>query len=120
MLLLNSLIWALWRRCLGWEHSPIRRSVLVALMFAMLLPLALNSWVPYVVVSALSALMWTMGHQYEKWTIVLRYPIIGIWYPICKRFWQDKWNKPTFIDGWSAVAELLLGASYGLIIGLLF
>ena len=103
--LLNSILWALWRRCLGWEHSPIRRSVLVALMFVMLLPLVFKSWLLYAIVSALSAIMWTMGHQYEKWTIVLRYPIIGIWYPICKKFWRNEWNKPTFIDGWSAVAE---------------
>ena len=64
--LLNSILWGLWRRCLGWEHSPIRRSVLVALMFVMLLPLAFKSWLLYAIVSALSAIMWTMGHQYEN------------------------------------------------------
>ena len=115
--LLYSLIFGIWRRLLGWEQSPIRRSMLVVAMFLLLLPLAKHGWPAYVVASGLSALMWTMGHRYDRWTVIFRYPVIGAWYPICKKWWRDAWNCGTFMDGWSAAGEILVGASYGAIVG---
>jgi hypothetical protein len=112
-----ALIFGLWRRELGWKDSRFRRSILVIDLFLMLTPLLKFGVTAYVVISGLSAIMWTMGHNFDRWTVVLRYPVIGAWYPICKKFWRPEWNRGTFIDGYSAVAEILVGASYGAIIG---
>ena len=79
------------------------------------LPFSFIGWIHYIVACCLSAILWTLGHKFDKWTIVLRYPVIGLWYPILKAIWQDKW-KSKYFDGYTAVAEFAMGASYGLIL----
>ncbi len=119
--LLNMIIWGVWRRGFGLDKklNPLRRSQWVALMFVLLLPFSFIGWIHYIVACSISAILWTFGHNFDKWAVVFRYPVIGLWYPILKRLWNDKWNTKYF-DGYSAVAEFMMGASYGVVITLLY
>lgn len=117
MMLLYAILWALWRRAFGGWMS-LRRSLLVAAIPVMLAPFWFTlSYSVWAFLTVVTIAFFTLGHDYAKWTIVLRYPVLGGWYPICKRFWKEKWNRPPFIDGWTAVAELLIGFSFGILLG---
>lgn len=119
--LLSAILWGIWRRGFGLDASinPFRRTQYVAFMFVLLLPFILLGWLHYVIICGLSALLWTFGHTFDKWTIVLRYPVIGIWYPILRAIWKDKWNSKYF-DGYTGAAEFMVGASYGVLTVILY
>ena len=46
-----AMIFGIWRRLLGWEHSPVRRSILFVDIFLMLTPLLRVSVTTYAVIS---------------------------------------------------------------------
>ena len=113
MELLSIITWAIWRRCLG-GFNDYRRSHVVAVMFLLCLPYAFISWVAYAICVVITSLFFLLGHHFEEKTIVIRYPLIGIVYPISKAVMGDK-KFNSFIDGWTSLAELLLGAWFGLV-----
>ena len=115
----HGIIWAVWRRVLGgWLN--LRRSLIFATMFIMLLPFLSVSVKLWVVVEVASALYWSLGHDYNKWWILLRYPIVGASYAYFEKYVGTRKRLGNFIDGYTACAELLIGFVYGIIIGLLY
>ena len=120
---LTAYYWGWWRRQLGWKHG-IRRSVLfvgyalhqlscVALLW--LLRDNPTAALQFALWSVASAVMWSKGHRYDRWTVVLRYPLFGIWYLVARRWWRSEWNTEgsSWIDGWSAAAEIAIGSTWG-------
>ncbi|HEY4136501.1 MAG TPA: hypothetical protein VGO34_14950 [Alphaproteobacteria bacterium] len=129
--LATALAGGLWRRWLGgwpgpaqlfaasplrplfWDGLKPRRTVAMAAG-------ALLTWSGWLALSwpwaagltAATLLLFAEGHRYDDWTIVLRYPVIGVVYPLARRIWRDAWNDGAFLDGYTAAAELALGALY--------
>lgn len=102
-LILNAILGGIWRRVLGGWFS-LRRSYIVAAG-------ALLTW-PFwqamppiwaLVASAGMLLFFTMGHRFDKWTIVLRYPLIGAIYPIAYRLWPTRYTE---------ISEVVIGAAF--------
>jgi hypothetical protein len=97
----NAILGGLWRRVLGGWFAQ-RRSYVMAVGVLLTWPL----WVvlPWEWAAALAAavmMFWAEGHQFDKWTIILRYPLIGVIYPIGKRFWPAHYTS---------VGEIVIGA----------
>lgn len=116
MILFYGVIWSLWRRILGGWGSH-HRSIIFFTMFIMLTPFIYKGLEVFIVVEVLSALFWSLGHDYNRWWIVLRYPLVGASYAYFEKFWGNKTALGTFIDGYSCLAELLIGFVYGILIG---
>jgi len=112
------IVWALWRRCLG-GWLGLRRSYIVSAIPFLLLPCLTYGVTGWLLISGLTAIYWTLGHNYESWLIWVRYPVSGGIYPILKRFWRSEWVLIPFIDGYTAVCELFIGFCFGCLIGAL-
>lgn len=99
--LLNAILGGLWRRWLGgWGNG--RRTLIMACGFLLTWPLWLNlPWLWAAAISAGIMLFWAMGHRFDLWTIVLRYPLFGAAYPILNRLG---------VRDWTAWAEVIVGA----------
>ena len=109
---MSCVTWALWRRWLGgWLNY--RRPYIVSVMFLLLLPAVAQGWLAYGIWCGVASLFFLPGHKFKKWTIVLRYPIIGGVYPLLERLWPISWVCGQFVDGYTSVAELTLGAFFG-------
>lgn len=114
MVILYGIIWALWRRILGgWLN--LRRSVINCMIPVLLIPIYLQypHIIDIAVVTGVTYAYWLLPVDFNKWWIILRYPVSGMAYPILKKVWRDKWNIPPFIDGYTAVAELIIGFCFG-------
>ena len=116
MEILFTILWAVWRRCLG-GYGGFKRSHCVIVMYMLCLPYLLISTISFIILAVGCSFFWLPGHRFEEKTIVLRYPLIGIVYPISKTIMGNK-KINDFIDGWTSLAELLLGGAFGLIYGI--
>ncbi len=102
----NAILGGLWRRWLGGWGAD-RRSLILLASLALLWPLAFSNlpWWTAAIVAPGLLLFWAMGHRFDKWGIVLRYPLFGIAYPI--------FGKLGLRD-WTVWAEVVIGAGiYG-------
>lgn len=110
LLLSNAVAGGVWRRVLGgWLN--LRRSYIVAAGVLLSWPLYLVfPWYWALLGTGLLALFWTNGHRFDKWTIVLRYPIVGGIYLIGKKYWPERYTE---------VAEVVIGTAVYLAIGVL-
>lgn len=93
----------IWRRVLGGWFS-LRRSYIVAAGALLGWPF----WIAFPPLPALAAtvamlVFFTMGHRFDKWTIVLRYPLIGAIYPISRFFWASRYTE---------ISEVVIGAAF--------
>lgn len=133
LILLWAILGGLWRRILGgWLGLP--RSI----CYALSAPLALPIWMampwdhmwPYqalgAVVATVAVLMFFVVSLYpggrfdSAREVLLKYGPFGIGYVAARRWWPDRWRAGGFIDGWSSVGEVFLGASFYACIGLLW
>lgn len=108
-ILLTAVLGALWRRWLGgWGADS--RSLIMACGLFLTWPLWLVlPWYWAAPAAALCLLFWAKGHRFDKWTIVLRYPVIGAAYPISRWIFGETWAGREPYAGWTAVAELAIG-----------
>ena len=113
-LFIYGIVWALWRRILG-GWIGLRRAIVNSVIPIFLIPIYLHCphYVDMAIITAITYAYWLCHVDYNQWWIVLRYPIVGASYPLLKKVWRNEWNMPQFIDGYSAVAELFIGFTFG-------
>lgn len=101
--LLNALLGGIWRRVLG-GWGGFKRSYIVAAGFLLTWPAWITlPWFWAAPVTGAMMLFWTMGHRFDRWTIVLRYPLFGAAYPLL---------RAAGVRDWTAVAEVVIGGSF--------
>lgn len=103
VIIANAILGGIWRRVLGgWlkqRRSYVMASgALLAWPFWFVLP-----WWGAILATGACLVFWSEGHRFDKWTIILRYPLIGAIYPIAKRLW------PT---GYTSISEVVIGAAF--------
>lgn len=109
--LLNAIAGGAWRRILGgWlkqRRSYVMTSgALLGWPFWLVLP-----WWGAILATGACLVFWSEGHRFDKWTIVLRYPLVGVIYPILER---------AGVRDWTAWAEVVIGAAFwGAVAGVL-
>jgi hypothetical protein len=111
-ILANAILGGIWRRILGGWFS-LRRSYIVAAGVLLTWPVWLVlPWFWAAPTTGAIMLFWTMGHRFDKWTIILRYPLVGVIYPITEKLWPTRYTEISefFIGGavWGAVATVLI------------
>jgi len=114
MVILYGIIWALWRRILGgWLN--LRRPFVNCMVPILLLPVYLQSphYIDVIVITGVTYAYWLCHVDFSKWWIALRYPVSGMAYAYCEKYWKNSWNRGTFIDGYSCVAEMIVGFCFG-------
>ena len=100
--ILYAIAGGIWRRVLG-GWLALRRSAIVAAGAALTIPAWLTlPWWEAAVLCGLLALYFLMGHRFDRWSIVLRYPLVGATYPIFRALG---------VRDWTAVAEVAIGAA---------
>lgn len=93
----------IWRRILGGWFG-LRRSfvmacgALLAWPFWFVLP-----WWGAILATGAMLLFFAMGHRFDKWTIILRYPLVGVIYPIARFFWASRYTE---------ISEVVIGAAF--------
>lgn len=112
--ILYGIIWALWRRCLG-GWLGLSRVLVNSVIPIFLLPVYLQCQhiIDIAIITGVTYAYWLSPVDFNQWWVSLRYPVSGLAYPILKKVWRDKWNIGTFIDGYTAVAELFIGFCFG-------
>ena len=132
LLILWGIAGGLWRRMFGGWLSLPRGSVCYPLSFLLSAPLGILlfkslSWyfaLPATIASATLVLLFFVVSFYPggKFTndrdVMLRYGPFGIGYVLAHKYWQDKWNTGSFIDGSNAVGEISLGSLFFSVVGI--
>ena len=67
---------------------------------------------PALLASAACGLFFAIGHTFDGWGAIKRYGPFGLGYPLAFRFWRSRWDRPPFVDGWTAAGELFLGGTF--------
>jgi hypothetical protein len=114
-----AIVGGLWRRVLGgWLNWNRAVAVIFGSVFALPFVLVLPHWAWLIPLEGAILAYWTIGHKWDHVLPMLkRYGPIGLWWRGAILWWPEKWNKPPFIDGPVAVAEIGAGATFFGIIG---
>ena len=114
MTFLYGIVWALWRRILG-GWLGLRRSIVNSVIPILLIPIYLHcpNLIDMAVITAITYAYWLCHVDYNQWWVVLRYPIVGASYAYFEKYWGLKTALGTFIDGYSCLAELFIGFTFG-------
>ena len=115
---LYSILWSIWRRVFGgWLRLPRALLVVLGIIFVVI-PFIPSLGYYAVFTGLIPVLYWTPGHTFDNpKKVLLRYGPFGYVYTFWIKHWNNSWNRPQFIDGAIAVAELSIGFLFGLTIG---
>lgn len=103
LIIANAILGGLWRRILGgWLNQ--RRSYVMASGALLGWPLwFVLPWWGAILATGAMLLFFAMGHRFDKWTIILRYPLVGAIYPIARFFWAARYTE---------ISEVVIGAAF--------
>jgi hypothetical protein len=102
----------LWRRIFGgWLHW--KRYITISLNILATAPIwLLVPWWAALIAHGLNIAYWIKGHEWDHIRpMLLRYGPVGLYWRACILWWPEKWRLGGFIDGPTAVAEVLAGAT---------
>ena len=124
--LANAVLGALWRRWLGSDH-PGRWIVLPVGLFLTWPLFVAFPWPIAGLLAGLAVLFFVPGHQTADNSVFVRYGPFGAGYWLAHRYLDEKewtrrgWPTSGFVDGWMALGELFLGATFwGILPAILF
>ena len=117
-ILINALAGGAWRRLLGgWLH--LHRYVTIPLGLFLAWPLFVAfPWPIAGLLAGLAVLFFVPGHQTADNSVFVRYGPFGAGYWLAHRYLDEKewarrgWPASGFVDGWMALGELFLGATF--------
>jgi hypothetical protein len=133
LILLWAVLGGLWRRAFGgWLGLPRWAT------YVLMAPLTLPFWLampwdalwPYEALAGVAVIaacllffvvsLYPGGRYDDDREVLLKYGPFGIGYVLARRHWPDEWRLGGFVDGWSSVGELSLGASFWGVFGILW